>query len=73
MCVSLSFLVIVFGCRPQSIRMSLSSEVALCVVPGRVEHEGFAEEHLDFVIAPALCGEGLEEDDNVLGEIVSIG
>ena len=40
--------------------------MALRVVPGRVVNEGLAEEHLDLVVRPVLCWEGLEEHDYTL-------
>ena len=42
------------------------AEVALRVVPRRVVHECFTEQHLDLVVAPALCWQGLEEHDDAL-------
>jgi len=32
-------------------------EVALSVMPYRIEHERLAEEHLDFVVTPILSGQ----------------
>jgi hypothetical protein len=47
--------------------ISLSREVALCVVPDRIQHERLAEEHLDFVVRPILCWQRLQEHNDALG------
>ena len=45
---------------------SLSSEVALRVVPDRIEQERLAEEDLDFVVRPILCRQRLQEHNDAL-------
>lgn len=50
----------------KTLSISLSSEVALRVVPDRIEHERFAEEHLDFVVRPILCRQRLQEHNDAL-------
>jgi len=41
-------------------------EMALSIVPDRVENECLAQKHLDLVVAPVLRGEGLQEHDDAL-------
>lgn len=45
---------------------SLSSEVALRVVPDRIEQERLAEEDLDFVVRPILRRQRLQEHNDAL-------
>lgn len=45
---------------------SLCCEVTLRVVPDRIENERLAEEHLDFVVRPVLCRQGLQEHNDAL-------
>ena len=50
----------------ETLEFSLSREVALCVVPDRIQHERLAEEHLDFVVRPILCWQRLQEHNDAL-------
>ena len=47
------------------------AEMALRVVPRRVMDERFAQQELDLVVCPALCGKRLKKHDNALARIVS--
>lgn len=51
-------------------KSSLSSEVTLGVMPGRIEYECLAEEHFYFVFCPILCRQRLQEHDDALHERV---
>ena len=55
-----------FYAKWETLSISLSSEVALRVVPDRIEHERFTEEHLDFIVRPVLCWQRLQEHDDAL-------
>lgn len=46
--------------------VSLSREVALCIVPDRIKNERLAEEHLDFMVLPILCWQRLQEHNDAL-------
>ena len=45
---------------------SFRCKVTLRVVPDRIENERLAEEHLDFVVRPVLCRQGLQEHNDAL-------
>lgn len=44
--------------------------MTLGIVPYRIENECLAQQHLNLVIAPVLCGERLQEHDDSLWEAV---
>lgn len=43
--------------------------MTLSIVPYGIEHEGFAEKHLNLVVSPFLRREGLQEHDDTLAHM----